>query len=130
MERVVIDTSVWIEFFRNAPFTLEDQIKTLLLGNRPVMCGLVEMELFSGADESEKNMIKAKFSEMDYLEMNRDDYAKASSLYQTMRARGKILQRIDLLIAAFCVQRGLLLMTLDKDFEGIPGLERLRPNLP
>jgi predicted nucleic acid-binding protein len=129
MQRVLIDTSAWIEFFRGRKFTICDQVFTLILEDRVVNCGLVEYELLLGARKEEIQGLESQLNKLEYLEMEKKDYKNAADLSKVLKARGKNLKFIDLAIASFCIERNLLLLSLDSDFEGIPGLKRLIPNL-
>lgn len=48
MADVVVDTSVWIDFFRNEKGRPGDLLDTLLAQDRVLLCGVVEMEIFQG----------------------------------------------------------------------------------
>jgi predicted nucleic acid-binding protein len=129
MEKILIDTSAWIEYFRGKEFTLCDQILGLILEDRITNCGLVEFELLHGARKDELPLLDQQLKKLNYSEMTRQDFRKAAELSKLMKSRGKSLKFIDLAIAAFCIERDLILLTLARDFKEIPGLKRLTPNL-
>jgi predicted nucleic acid-binding protein len=129
VERVCIDTSVWIEYFRRKEFTLGDQVDTLILEERVLNCGPVEFELLHGARKEELSELDNQLGKLDYIEMTRQDFKRAAQLGRAMKARGKTMKFVDLAIAAFCLERNLFLLTLDQDFKDISGLKRLAPNL-
>lgn len=128
MQQVLIDTSAWIEYFRGNEFTLCDQVSTLLLEDKVVNFGPVEYELLRGARPDELAILDSQMKKIRYAEMTRSDFRRAAELFKVMKAKGKTLQFIDLAIAAFCIERNLILLTLDSDFKDIPGLKRLSPN--
>jgi predicted nucleic acid-binding protein len=128
LKKVLVDTSAWIELFRGGPFPLADQVNTLVLEDRALLCGAVEFELLSGARREERQLLESKLAELEYHEFERRDHHLAARLFKKMQALGRTLKYADLMIAAFCIERDLLLLTLDSDFEGIPGLNRLHPN--
>lgn len=125
----MLDTSVWIACLRGAAFSLEDQVQSLVLQDRVLLCGTIEFELLAGVRKEERQGLEKTLAELEYRELLRDDHRKAAALSREPRAKGKTLQYMDLLIAAFCIRRKLALMTLDRDFDGIAGLLRLVPNL-
>lgn len=43
-------------------------------------------------------------------------------LYDTLRAAGRVLSQVDLMLAAICLQSDIVLLTSDRDFEAIPSL--------
>jgi len=58
---------------------------------------------------------------------SRRDYELAAYLQALLRRRGSPLPAVDLVIAAVAVNRGMLLVTLDKHFQRIEEIEpRLR----
>lgn len=128
MKKALIDTSAWIEYFRGELFSVADQVNTLVLEDRAVMCGAVEFELMSGVRKDELGLLESRLSELEYIEFERRDHRLAARLFAKMRAKGRTLKYADLLIAAFCIERDLLFLTLDADFEGIPGLARILAN--
>ena len=107
---------------------MADQVNTLVLEDRAVMCGAVEFELMSGVRKDELGLLESRLSELEYIEFERRDHRLAARLFAKMRAKGRTLKYADLLIAAFCIERDLLFLTLDADFEGIPGLARILAN--
>jgi tRNA(fMet)-specific endonuclease VapC len=52
------------------------------------------------------------------------DAESAAKLQVSLRRRGWQLETIDALIAVTALRNGLILLTTDRDFEGIPGLSR------
>lgn len=41
-------------------------------------------------------------------------------IYQDLRRRGRVLSQVDMMLAALARQRGLTLLTTDRDFEALP----------
>lgn len=128
MKKVLVDTSVWIEMLQGGQFPIADQLNSLLQEDRVVLCGAVEFELLGGARKQERSALETQLNELEYHEFERRDHRRASQIFKHMQSLGKTLKYADLMIAAFCMERGFLLLTLDSDFDGIPGLARLKPN--
>lgn len=42
------------------------------------------------------------------------------SLVHRLRERGRVLSQVDIMIAALAIQHDLILLTTDRDFEGLP----------
>lgn len=48
-DKILIDTSVWIDFFRGKSSTLIEKIAILLKSGRAVYTGIIALELLNGA---------------------------------------------------------------------------------
>ena len=43
-------------------------------------------------------------------------------LYRELKARGRVLSQVDMMIAAFARQNRLVIVTTDRDFEALPDI--------
>jgi len=118
-----VDTSVWIEFFRQTRGRPGDILSTLLSEDRVVLCGVVEMEIVQGLRDKELRDVQAALRLLPYVETTRDDFVEAGNLWRALRQKGKTIPATDTLIAQLCLKRNLWLLTLDAHFNGI---ERLK----
>ncbi|MBI4139915.1 type II toxin-antitoxin system VapC family toxin [Candidatus Woesearchaeota archaeon] len=82
-------------------------------------------EVLFGVKQEYKKQVLNYFQTLDILSFDSASAIKSSELEQEMRAKGKILNRLDVFIAAICITRGEPLITTDKDFKQIPGLKIL-----
>ena len=78
MENVVIDTSAWIEYFRDKEFTLCDQVQSLILEDRVVNCGPIEFELLNSARKEELAALDTQLKKLAHSEITRQDFRKAA----------------------------------------------------
>jgi predicted nucleic acid-binding protein len=125
MADVLVDTSVWIDFFRHEDGRCGDLLDSLLEEDRVVLCGVVEMEIFQGLRESEQEEIRSVFQLIPYIDITRDDYIAAGKLWQVLRLSGQTIPSTDCLIAELCLRRDLALFTLDAHFDSIEELKRV-----
>ena len=126
---VLADTAVWIAFFRRGrgdetQQRLADALEQLILEDRVVFCGVVEMELLQGARDAERAGLGAALSALDYVEATHEDFRQAGELLGSLRRRGVTIPATDGLIAAQCVRRGIILLENDKHFGEVEGLRR------
>ncbi|RBM04906.1 type II toxin-antitoxin system VapC family toxin [Novacetimonas cocois] len=127
---ILVDSSVWIDFFRG---TVTPQVDVLdrLLGEEPVAIGdLMMTEVLQGfASERDFNKARRMLGALDLVEIGgRDVMIEAARYFRDLRARGiTIRQTIDTLIATRCIVSGYRLLYSDRDFDPFVthlGLER------
>lgn len=125
--RILADTSVWIEFFK-ADSKKGDTLAALLAKNNACTCGIVLCELMQGIkSEAEKASILSILSELPYIEMTTALWQEAAGLSQTLKKKGLTLPLSDIFIASIAIARNLSIFTLDKHFEQIPGVVLYQP---
>jgi predicted nucleic acid-binding protein len=116
---VLVDTSVWIEFFRKKePYY---SIVSDLMDNDSICClGIVVAELLQGAkSEKELNTIKAFLHVFDFLPEAVEFWGKAGELSFSLRRKGRTAGLSDCYIAVAVQAADVQLFTLDKHFSGI-----------
>ena len=119
---VLVDTSVWIEFFRPEP-AAGKLLETLLSENSAVTCGIVLFELLQGVkSDKEKTVVMNALSGLSYKEMNEYLWQKSAELSSSLKKKGLTLPLSDIFIAAIAIEHDLSVFTLDKHFEQIPGV--------
>jgi len=128
---VVVDSSVWIDFFNGARTRAGDRLKELLAGGETtlVVPDLVLYEVLRGfRDERHYLQARALMQTLD-VEPTVDPAlaVHAATHYRSLRAVGvTVRSAIDVLIAAFCIDRGYMLLHRDRDFDAFEDLRGLR----
>ena len=116
---ILVDSSVWIDYFRSAD-TPQVAVLDSLLGHSPLAVGdLIAAEVLQGVrDEREFRLVKKTLEAFEHIDLVGYDLAvKASENYRSLRAMGITIRKtIDALIATRCIQDGLTLLHADKDF--------------
>jgi predicted nucleic acid-binding protein len=121
---VLVDTSVWIEFFdRNNP-SVRGDLETLLRQGDVATAGLVLAELRQGCRSTPqvRGLLKA-MEPLLYLEADRNSWVRAGELVAACSARGYQVGLAGGLLAALAMRENASIFTLDRDFERIPGLQ-------
>lgn len=117
---ILVDSSVWIDYFRNAATPETDRLDRLL-GSEPVAIGdIILTEVLQGFGP-ERDFDRA-FVLLDRLELieivGRDGALQAARNFRFLRARGITARKtIDTLIATRCILNGLPLLYSDRDFD-------------
>ncbi len=126
MDKVLIDTSAWIAFFKKQePFFSE--IQRLIEEDRICCLGLIYAELLQGArSDKEINTLKEFMHVFDFIPESSAIWEKAGLLSRTLRQTGKSTGLADCFIASSALSYGADLFTLDKHFSTIKKLEDLR----
>ncbi len=121
--KILIDTTIWIEFFRRKSKTA-DHLETLLMENAVWTCGVVMFEVPQGIkSEAEKNKILSILASLPYVEMTKKLWQGAAELSILLKKNGVILPLSDIFIAAVAIENDLLIYTLDQHFTQIPNLK-------
>lgn len=116
LDKVLVDTSAWIEFFRKKePYY---SVILELIDNDIVCCiGIVLAELLQGAkSEKELNTIKEFLHVFEFLPESVKSWEKAGELSYTLKQKGKAVGLSDCYIAVLSRLNNVKLLTLDKHF--------------
>ncbi len=121
--KVLVDTSVWVDFFNQHPSPQADLLTRLVEDEvELVTCGVVIAEFFQGIRRTETLAeLEGHFRFMSYVAPNEPrSYFAAASLFRGLRARGiTIRSTIDCLIACLAAENDALLLAKDKDMTAI-----------
>lgn len=117
---IVVDSSVWIDFF-NGIGTRQTDLLDQLLGSQPLLTGdLILTEVLQGfRDDTDLRNARAAMDTLIFEPMVGRHIAIASAYnYRTLRARGITPRKtLDMLIATFCIENGHHLLHADRDFK-------------
>lgn len=116
MDKVLVDTSAWIEFFRKKePYY---SIILRLTDNDTICCtGIILAELLQGSkSEKELNTIKEFLYVFDFLPETLELWEEAGELSYNLQRKGKTLGLSDCYIAIVAKANILKLLTLDRHF--------------
>ncbi len=118
--KVLVDTSVWITFFRGKDPSLVDLIGTLLKSGKAIYTGIIALELINGAKgNKELEVLRDTFDAMQCVPITEKTYLSAGKLGYDVARKGYTLSAVDLLIAQTAIESGSSLMTYDEHFSVI-----------
>jgi predicted nucleic acid-binding protein len=121
-DRVLVDTSAGVAFFRGDEPACA-RVVALVEANRALRCGPVELELRQGLRRREVPAVLGLLSALTSLPLDGLDFTSAGDLLRDLRERGRVVPSIDGLIATLAIRHEVALLTLDRHFEGIEGLQ-------
>jgi predicted nucleic acid-binding protein len=117
---IVVDSSVWIDFFNGRKTPQTDWLDSAL-GNTPLIMGdLILTEVLQGfQDDKEFKTAMDLLSGIPCMTMGGHDAAIKSALnYRILRKKGVTVRKtIDVMIGTFCIHYQLPLLHDDRDFD-------------
>jgi len=119
---VIVDTSVWVDFFRGRDVAHVAKLERLLEKSEDICtCGIVLAEVLQGIrSESEYARTLSRFNTFLYIEMSRNTFIRAAQIYRSLRQRGVTVSKpVDCLIAAVAIEHNVPLLHNDRDFDAI-----------
>jgi predicted nucleic acid-binding protein len=129
---VVVDTSVWIDFFSGRPARQVETLEQLLAaGDDVCLCGIILAEILQGVrSDIDYRKTKAYLESLLYLPMDRRTFEMAAEMYRSLRKKGVTVRKpVDCMIASVAIEQDIPLLHNDRDFDPIEkhcGLEVLR----
>jgi len=119
---LVVDSSVWIDYFNGVQRAAADDLDRLLDQGevRIVVPDLVLFEVLRGfRHEQSYRRARLLFDSLSIEPTGGEDLAlEATGHYRELRARGVTVRSpIDVLVATFCIDRDYELLHCDRDFD-------------
>lgn len=129
---ILVDSSVWIDYFRGAA-TPQADLLDALLGSEPLATGdLVLAEVLQGlSGDREFEQARRLLDTLDIVAIGGRDIAIAAAKnFRALRRLGvTALKTIDTVIATRCIVDGYALLYSDRDFDPFVQHLGLRPAL-
>lgn len=127
---ILVDTSVWIDYF-NGNLTAESEILDTALGKQEVVIGdLIALEILQGfrSDKDFNTARKYILNLKQFSMLNPELALKGAENYRKLRKKGFTIRKTaDVIIATFCIEEKIPLLFSDKDFIPFCDHLKLRP---
>lgn len=121
--KIIVDTSVWIEYFKNNQVYV-GYIEENLYLDSIYITGPVIAELIQGVKGDKEYMLLINtINAIPYLECTFQDWIMAGEISFKLRKNGKVIPVTDALISAISVRNTAKILTLDHHFKNIDGIE-------
>lgn len=117
---ILVDSSVWIDFFRGTQTAASEKLDRILDVERLYVGDLIVTEVLQGfKDDSDLKAAKATLESFTMVQIGGEDIAvQAAQNFRLLRARGLTVRKtIDTLIATRCIRNGFRLLHSDGDFD-------------
>lgn len=119
-KRVLIDTSVWIDYFRESDKLLCEKVDEVLSLSEVFVPKVVIAELIQGAVSEKEISVIAEFIEaFNVIDQTEDTWAKAGRLSFSMKRKGITVNLVDCYIAVLALENNCLIFSLDTHFKDI-----------
>ena len=127
-DKTIVDTSIWIEFFKNPLSQEKEEVDVLLEEARVFLVGIVLAELLQGTrNPKEFELLRSLLSALPFIEVSQTIWIKTGSIFAGLRKSGVTIPLSDCLIAALAIENDCRVYSLDPHFEKISGLHLYRP---
>lgn len=117
---ILVDSSVWIDFFRGTQSPQVDQLDALLGKEQLVIGDLILAEVLQGfGSERDFNQARKTLDAFSVVELGGKVIAvQAARNFRALRALGITVRKtIDTIIATRCIESGYTLLHGDRDFD-------------
>ena len=117
---ILVDSSVWIDFFRGNDTPQVERLDSLLSQERIAVGDLIATEVLQGfRSERDFNQARKTLEAFDFVDLGGSDIAiKAAKNFRTLQSLGFTVRKtIDTIIATKCIDAGYALLHADRDFE-------------
>lgn len=121
LDKVLVDTSAWIEFFRKKEPCF-GAVSGLMDEGRICCSGLILAELIQGAKSNRELEVLRDFRHVfEFLDESVDLWQAAGELSHSLKRKGKSVGLSDCYLAVSARKRKVKLFTLDRQFDVIRG---------
>lgn len=123
---ILVDTSVWIDYFNGNENTYTDALDTALMDGIVAIGDLIFLEILQGfKSDKDFNGAKITLSSLDQYEMFGHEMAlKCAENFRKLRKQGITVRKTtDVIIATFCIENQFPLLFSDRDF--MPFVQKL-----
>jgi predicted nucleic acid-binding protein len=119
-ERVLVDTSVWIEYFRNPESEAAATLDGLLDDCEICVPKIVLAELVQGAKSAKELAVIGDFFEAFHvIDQSSQTWMKAGRLAYDLKKKGKTIHLLDCYLAVMAEEHACSIFTLNRHFQEI-----------
>ena len=128
---ILVDTTVWIDFFSARSYPHVKTLENLILNREDIcLCGIILTEVLQGIrKDSEFNRSRDLLANLVFLPMQYSIFLLSAEIYRNLRRKGITIRKpVDCMIAAVAIEHDIPLLHNDKDFIPVEkhfGLKRL-----
>ena len=126
---VLVDTTVWIDFFADRSEPHVAAVEKLIENEEDLcLCGIILAEVLQGI-RSDEDYIKTKdyLDDLVLLPMQHATFIRAAEVYRSLRKRGVTIRKpVDCMIASVAIEHDIPLLHNDRDFNYMAKYSNLR----
>jgi len=122
-KKVLIDTSIWIEYFQNRSPELSKRVDEYLSQSKVFVPRVIIAELIQSSQSKKETSIIERFVEaFNIVDQNEETWIKAGHLSHQLKKDGKCVNLIDCYLAVIAMDNDCQILTLGRQFEAIRGI--------
>ncbi len=124
---ILVDTSVWIDFFAGRDLPHVTTLEQSILDNEDLaLCGIILTEILQGIrDDTTHRRVRRFLVPLLMLPMHEAVFVRAANIYRKLRKQGITIRKTnDCIIAATALEHQCQLLHNDKDFTLLPNSTR------
>lgn len=117
---ILVDSSVWIDYFNGQVSTATDKLDALLGVEQIAIGDVILMEVLRGfRSDTDYHTAKKLMSSLTVFELLGSELAiRSAEHFRFLRKRGITIRKTaDVIIATFCIEHDHSLLFTDKDFQ-------------
>ena len=117
---ILVDSSVWVDYFRGTPAPHTDKLDSLLDREPLVIGDLILTEVLQGfANDRDFESAKSLMLSLIVVELGGQEIAvRAATNFRFLRTLGVTVRKtVDAVIATRCIESGYVLMHAGRDFD-------------
>ena len=119
-ENILIDTSVWIKYFRDKPDGLSKKVDEILSRHEVYVPKIVIAELIQGSkSDREISVIEDFVDAFNIIDQKDDTWIKTGRLSYSLRKKGKTVNLTDCYIAVIAQEYDCRIFSFDEHFKDI-----------
>ena len=126
---VLVDTSVWIDFFPARSGRHVEALEQLIVNKEDVcLCGVILTEILQGIrNDAEFKRTRELLENLIVLPMRHSVFLRSADIYRSLRKQGITIRKpVDCMIASTAIEYNLPLLHNDRDFNPIEQHCRLK----
>ena len=120
---IILDTSALIEITRGSEKGA--QIIRCVQGESYATTSINMHELLLLARDDEKDEFREFLNAIKIYPYDKGCIEKSVFIERELMQKGKLINKLDILIAAICLAQDAGILTLDEDFKRVPGLKAI-----
>lgn len=125
-QKILVDTSIWIEYFKNNRIFVPVIEKNLNLENILITGPVISELLYGVKGSKEYEMLSSSISAVPYIECLYEDWVETGKVLYSLREKGISIPLTDVLIAAIAIREDALVFSQDKHFKYISNITDLK----
>lgn len=119
-DKVLIDTSVWVDSFRKTGSAVSTKLREYLKLNQVCYTGPIRVELYQGAKTQRGiEILKQLFNTIPYVDITKEHFHHAGLTSQKAAREGRRFSTVDVILAVLAHDERLFFFSLDHHFRDI-----------